>query len=171
MSNLLSAMGDTRVKISKPAVVITAALAAVTACSSSPHVTAAKLHPRVSGVTAGPGIAAAFSKDPVCQRFQRDLKVWKSAVTEPGDASTVLLNTSTWTAWVKFGHQLGQLSHPAKGGNATPKVARTRKDLARTASLITLQGTEPFSQSTGAQYQRTVADLQYVTGDCTVFPS
>jgi hypothetical protein len=166
-------MGDSRVKISKPAVLITATLAtaAVTACSSSPHVTAAKLHPRLSGVTAGPGIAAAFGKDPVCQRFQRDLKVWKSAVTEPGDASTVLLNTSTRAAWVKFGNQLDQLSHVAKAGNATPKAARTRKDLARTASLITLQGTEPFSQSTGAQYQQTVADLQYVTGDCTVLPS
>jgi hypothetical protein len=129
-------MGDSQVKISKPAVLIAAALAtaAVTACSSSPHMTAAKLHPRVSGVTAGPGIAAAFSKDPVCQRFQRDLKVWKSAVTEPGDASTVLLNTSTRDAWVKFGHQLGQLSHAAKGSNATRKAARTRRDLARTAS-------------------------------------
>jgi hypothetical protein len=51
------------------------------------------------------------------------------------------------------------------------KAARTRKDLARTASLIMLQGTEPFSQSTGAQYQQSVADLQYVTGDCTVLPS
>jgi hypothetical protein len=165
-------MGDSPVKISKPAVLIAAALAtAVTACSSSPHVTAAKLHPRVSGVTAGPGIAAALSKDPACQRFQRDLKAWKSAVTEPGDASTVLLNASTRGAWVKFGHQLGQLSHTAKAGNGTPKAARTRKDLARTASLITLQGTEPFSQNTGAQYQQTVADLQYVTGDCTVLPS
>jgi hypothetical protein len=161
------------VKISKPAVLIAAALAtaAITACSSSPHVTAAKLHPRVSGVTAGPGIAAAISKDPVCKRFQRDLKAWKSAVTEPGDASTVLLNTSTWAAWVKFGHELGQLSRTAKGGSATPKAARTRKDLAHTASLITLQGTEPFGQSTGDQYQQTVADLQYVTGDCTVLPS
>jgi hypothetical protein len=65
------------VKISQPAALIAAALAtaAVTACSGSPHVTAAKLHPCVSGITAGPGIAAAFSKDPVCQRFQRDLKV------------------------------------------------------------------------------------------------
>ena len=71
MSNPLSAMGDSQVKISKPAVLIATALAtaAVTACSSSPHVTATKLHPRVSGVTAGPGIAAAFSKDPMCQRF------------------------------------------------------------------------------------------------------
>jgi hypothetical protein len=165
-------MGDSRVKISMPAVLITAALAAaVTACSSSPHVTAAKPHPRVSGVTAGPGVAAAFSKDPVCRRFQQDLKVWKSAVTEPGDAATVLLNTSTRDAWVKFGRQLGQLSHTAKAGHGTAKAARTRKDLARTASLITLQGTEPFSQSTGAQYQQTVADLQYVTGDCAVLPS
>ena len=71
----------------------------------------------------------------------------------------------------KFGNQLGQLSHVAKTGNATPKAAKTRKDLARTASPITLRGTEPFSQSTGAQYQQTVADLQYLTGDCTVLPS
>ena len=70
-----------------------------------------------------------------------------------------------------FGHQLGQLSHATKGGNATPKAARTGKDLARTASLITQQGTEPFSQSTSAQYQQTVADLQYVTGDCAILPS
>jgi hypothetical protein len=160
------------VKISMPAVLITAALAAaVTACSSSPHATAAKPHPRVSGVTAGPGVAAAFSKDPVCRRFQQDLKVWKSAVTEPGDAATVLLNTSTRDAWVTFGRQLDQLSHTVKAGNGTLKAARTRKDLAHTATLVTLQGTEPFSQSTGEQYQQTVADLQYVTGDCTILPS
>jgi hypothetical protein len=159
------------VKISKPAVLITAVLAAaVTACSSSPPATTAKLHPRVSGVTAGPGVAAAFSKDPVCQRFQRDLKAWKSAVTEPGEASTVLLNTSTRAAWVKFGRQLEQLSHAAAQGAATKKAARTKRDLVRTASLVTLQGTEQIRQVTGAQYQRTVILLENVTGDCTVLP-
>ena len=99
-------------KISKPAVLIIAVLAtaliiavlatALTSRSGSPHGTAAKLHPRVSGVTAGPGIAAAFSSNPVCQRFQRDLKVWKSAVTEPGDDSTVL--QSSFGGW-KIGQQ------------------------------------------------------------------
>jgi hypothetical protein len=159
------------VKIGMPAVLITAVLAAaVTACSSSPPATTAKLHPRVSGVTAGPGVAAAFSKDPVCQRFQRDLKAWKSAVTEPGEASTVLLNTSTRAAWVKFGRQLEQLSHGAAQGAAAKKAARTKRDLARTASLVTLQGTEQIRQVTGAQYQRTVILLENVTGDCTVLP-
>ena len=112
-------------KISKPAVLITAALAAaVTARSNAPRVTAARLHPRVSGVTAGPGVAAAFSKDAVCRRFQQDLKVWKSAVTEPGDANTVLLDTSTRDAWVKFGRQLGWLSHTAKAVKWPPKATR-----------------------------------------------
>jgi hypothetical protein len=162
------------VKIGMPAVlIIAAALAsAVTACSSSSPSATGKPHSSASpGITAGPGKVAARSSDPVCRKFQKDLNAWKAAVTEPGDASTILINASTRPAWVKFGRQLGELSHAAAQSAATKKAARTKKDLARTASLVTLQGTEPVREVTGAQYQRTVAQLQYVTGDCTVLSS
>jgi hypothetical protein len=165
-------MGDSLVKISKPAVLITAVLAAaVTACSSSSPSATGK--PRASaspGITAGPGKVAALSSDPVCRKFQKDLNAWKTAVTEPGDASTILINASTRSAWTKFGRQLDQLSHAAAQSTAAKKAAQTKRDLARTASLVTLQGTEPLREVTGAQYQRTVAQLQYVTSDCTVLP-
>lgn len=158
-------------KIGMPAVLIIAALAtAVTACSSSS--TTGTSHAGASpGITAGPGQVAALSSDPVCRKFQKDLNAWKSAVTEPGDASTILINPATRPAWVKFGRQLGELSHAVTQGTATKKAARTKRDLARTASLVMLQGTEPVRKVTGTQYQRTVTQLQYVTGDCTVLPS
>src|SRR6266851_8575917 len=99
-----------------PAVVITAALAtAVTACSS-PH--AAKSHVGASPGSSS-GTAATLYRNPVCRRFQQDLTVWKAAVAEPGDASTVLLNSATRPAWLKFGRQLRQLSHANIGGKAS----------------------------------------------------
>jgi hypothetical protein len=158
------------VKIGMPAVLITAAVlaTAVTACSSSPSATSTKSHRGASpGITAGPeGVAAVLSSNPVCRRFQQDLKAWKTGIAEPGDVSTVLLNASTRPAWLKFGRQLEQLSQ-ADIGSKDPKVAaRTVKDLARTAVLLREQGSEPFRQFTGAQYQRTVTLLEDVTGDC-----
>jgi hypothetical protein len=163
-------MGDAQVKISKPAVLLTAVLAAaVTACSSSPSATTGKPHPHASGVTAGPGVATTFSSNPVCRQFQKDLNAWKAAVAEPGDAATVLLNASTRPAWVKFGRQLEQLSN-AETRAKTTKAARTARELARTAVLVTGQGTEPTRQFTGVQYQRTVTLLENVTSDCTVLP-
>ena len=151
-----------------PAVLIAAvALAtAVTACSnSSPSAAGKPDHGASPGITAGPkGAAVVFSSDPVCRQFQKDLKVWKTAIAEPGDASTVLLNASTRSAWVKFGRQLRQLSQADTGGKSP---ARTAKTLARTATLVTQQGTEPFRQFTGAQYQRTVTLIEDVTSDCT----
>jgi hypothetical protein len=155
------------VKIGIPAVLIAAvALAtAVTACSSSSPSAADKpSHGASPGITAAPkGAAAVFSSDPVCRQFQKDLKVWKSAIAEPGDASTVLLNASTRTAWAKFGRQLRQLSEAETGGKNRAQAAKT---LARTATLVTQQGTEPFRQFTGAQYQRTVTLIEDVTSDC-----
>jgi hypothetical protein len=159
------------VKIGMPAVLITAAAlaTAVTACSSSSPVAGGQHHGASPGVTAGPkGVTVVLSSDPVCRQFQKDLKAWKAAITEPGDASTVLLNASTRPAWVKFGRQLRQLSQ-AETGNKNPReAARTAKTLARTASLVTLQGTEPVRQITGVQYQRTITLIEDVTGGCTV---
>jgi hypothetical protein len=156
------------VKIGIPAVLITAAAlvaVAVTACSSSSPVANGKsAHGASPGVTAGPkGVSVVLSSDPVCRQFQKDLKTWKTAIAEPGDASTVLVNTATRPAWVKFGRQLTQLSEEKTGGKHPRETART---LARAASLVTEQGTEPFRQFTGAQYQRTVTLLEGVTGDC-----
>ena len=156
-------------KIGMPAVLITAAAlaTAVTACSSSPPSAAANQHHGASpGITAAPGAAAAavLSSNPVCRQFQQDLKAWKTGIAEPGDVSTVLLNVSTRPAWLKFGRQLTELSHAETGGK---NPARTAKTLARTATLVTEQGTEPFRQFTGAQYQRTVTLIEDVTGDCT----
>lgn len=155
-------------KIGMPAVLIAAAAlaTAVTACSSSSLSAAGKPgHAASPGVTAAPkGAAVVFSSDPVCRQFQKDLKVWKAATAEPGDASTVLLNTFTRPAWRKFGRQLEQLSQTETAGK---DAARTAKTLARTATLVTTQGTEPFRQFSGAQYQRTVTLLEEVTGDCT----
>jgi hypothetical protein len=152
-----------------PAVLIAAAAlaTAVTACSSSsPSASAGKPdHAASAGVTAAPkGAAVVLSSDPVCRQFQKDLKVWKAAIAEPGDASTVLLNTSTRPAWVRFGRQLRQLSQAETAGK---NPARTAKTLARTATLVTTQGTEPFRQFSGAQYQRTLTLVEDVTGDCT----
>jgi hypothetical protein len=159
------------VKIGMPVVLIAAAAlaTAVTACSSSsPSVSGKPDHAASPGVTAAPkGAAVVFSSDPVCRQFQKDLKVWKSAIAEPGDASTVLLNASTRSAWMKFGRQLAQLSQAETAGKNTREGARTAKTLARTASLVRLQGTEPFHQFSGAQYQRTVTLIEDVTGDCT----
>jgi hypothetical protein len=156
------------VKIGMPAVLITAAAlaTALTACSSSPSAAAKPNHGASPGITAAPnGAAVVFSSDPVCRQFQKDLKTWKTAVTEPGDASTVLVNTSTRSAWVKFGRQLRQLSEERAG---VKNPARTAKSLARAASLVTQQGTEPFRQFSGAQYQRTTTLIEDVTGECTV---
>ena len=161
-------------KIGMPAVLITAAALAtvVTACSSSPSAAGKPGHSASPGITAGPkGIAVAFSRDPVCRQFQKDLKVWEAAIAEPGDAATVLLNTSTRPAWMKFGRQLRQLSQAETAGKNPRKAARTASTLARTASLLTLQGTEPNRQFTGPQYQRTTTLLEDVTGDCTVLSS
>jgi hypothetical protein len=155
------------VKIGMPAVLITAAAltVAVTACSSSSPTAAGDQHHASPGITAAPnGVAVVFSSDPVCRQFQKDLKTWKTAITEPGDASTVLVNTSNRSAWVKFGRQLRQLSEERSGGK---NPARTAKTLARAATLVTQLGTEPFREFTGAQYQRTLALVESVTGDCT----
>ncbi len=158
-------------KIGIPAVLLIAALAtAVTACSSSPE-SAAGAHSHASGGSTPPAITAVLSSIPVCRRFQRDLTTWKTAVAEPGNASTVLLNSATRPAWLKFGHQLGQLSHADIRGKDASVAARTAKNLARTASLLTMQGTEPISQTTSGQYQRTVTGLQDVTADCTILSS
>ena len=157
-------------KIGMPAVLITAAAlaTAVTACSSSPSTTAANSHHGPS-ITAGPkGLTVVLSSDPVCRRFQLDLKTWKTAITEPGDVSTVLFNASTRPAWLKFGRQLEQLGQAETGSKNPREAARTRKDLARTASLLTGTGAEPFRQFSGTQYQRVVTLLEDVTGDCTV---
>jgi hypothetical protein len=159
------------VKIGMPAVLITAAALAtvVTACSSSPPSAAANQHHGASpGITAGPkGASVVLSGDPVCRQFQKDLKAWKAAIAEPGDAATVLLNASTRPAWMKFGRQLGQLSQAETAGKNPRQAARTARTLARSASLLTLQGTEPIRQFTGMQYERTVVLLEEVTGDCT----
>ena len=160
-------------KIGMPAVLITAAAlaTAVTACSSSPPSAVANQHHGASpGITAAPGAAAAavVSSNPVCRRFQQDLKAWKTGIAEPGDASTVLLNVSTRPAWLKFGRQLEQLSQANIGGKDPKVAARAAKDLARAAALVRVQGTEPFRQFTGTQYQRTVTLIEDVTGDCTV---
>jgi hypothetical protein len=160
------------VKIGMPAVLIAAAAlaTAVTACSSSsPSAASRPDHVASPGVTAAPkGAAVVFSSDPICRQFQKDLKVWKTATAEPGDASTVLLNASTRPAWRKFGRQLEQLSQVETAGK---NPARTAKTLARTASLVTQQATEPFRQFSGAQYQRTVTLIEDVTGDCTTLSS
>lgn len=161
-------------KIGMPAVLISAALTtAVTACSGSPAaVTGPRSHVSPAAVAgagghASPAITAVLSSDPVCRRFQRDLSAWQATVAEPGTESTVLLNSSTRPAWLKFGHQLEQLSREKVHGKDANADARTAKNLARTASLLTTQGTEPISQTTSGQYQRTVTDLQDVTADCT----
>ena len=151
-------------KVGLPAVLTTAALAiAVTACSS-PH--AAKGH---SGASSGSsaGTAATLYRNPVCRRFQQDLTVWKAAVAEPGDASTVLLNSATRPAWLKFGRQLRQLSHANMGGKDASAAAQAVEELARMATLVTRQGTEPVRQITSVQYQRTVTSMEHVTADCT----
>jgi hypothetical protein len=159
------------VKIGIPAVVLAAALAtAVTACSSSPE-SAAEPRSHASRASTAPANTAVLSSDPVCRRFQQDLSAWKAAVAEPGTASTVLLNSATRAAWLKFGHQLRRLSHADIRGKDASVDARTTKNLARTASLLTTQGTEPISQTTSGQYQRTVIELQDVTADCTVLSS
>lgn len=152
-------------KIGLPAVLITAALvAAVTACSSPP---AGHGHSGASSSGSGAGTAATLYRNPVCRQFQRDLSTWKAAVAEPGDASTVLLNSSTRSSWVKFGRQLRQLSHADIGGNNAAAAKRAANELARTATLVTRQGTEPVRQITSVQYQRTVTNLEHVTTDCT----
>ena len=157
-------------KIGMPAVLITAAAlaTAVTACSSSPLSAAANQHHGASpGITAGPkGVAAVLSNNPACRQFQQDLKAWKTSIAEPGDASTVLLNVSTRPAWLKFRRELEQLSQADIGGKDPKVAARMAKDLARTAALVRVQGTEPFRQFSGAQYQRTVTLIEDVTGDC-----
>jgi hypothetical protein len=153
------------VKIGVPAVLITAALAAsVTACSS-PH-SGSGSSGAASG-SGGTGTAATLYRNPTCRQFQRDLSAWKAAVSEPGDASTVLLNASTRSSWRKFGRQLRQLSQADIGGNNAAAARRTASELARTATLVSRQGTEPISQITSVQYQRTVTNLEHVTTDCT----
>jgi len=112
-------------------------------------------------------VAATLSSNPVCQRFEKDVDAWKTAVDEPDDTAAVLLNVSTRPAWRKFGRELDTLSKEEKA-EASRGAARTAKVLARTSALVTKQGTEPFRRSTGAQYQQTVTDLQEVTGYCTV---
>jgi hypothetical protein len=163
------------VKIGMPAVLITvAALAtAITACSSSPSGTTANSHHGASpGITAGPkGVAVVLSSNPVCRQLQKDQKAWKTAIAEPGDESTVLLNTSTRPAWRKFGRQLEQLSQTDIGGKDPKVAARTAKDLARMGTLLTAMSIEPFRQFSGVQYQRTTTLLEDVTGDCTVLSS
>jgi hypothetical protein len=155
------------VKTGISAALITVILAAaVTACSSSPGGAVGTRSHASAGSTA-PAATAVLSSDPICQRFHRELTAWKAAVAEPGNANTVLLNSSTRAAWQKFGHQLVQLSHAAKRGNDAVDT-RTAKVLARTASLVTTQATEPVRRATGAQYQRTATGLQEVTGDCTI---
>jgi hypothetical protein len=164
------------VKIGIPAVLLTAALAtAVTACSSSPESAAGPQSHVSPGAAAGQrsqasggstANTAVLSSNPVCRRFQRDLSAWTAAVAEPGNASTVLLNSATRPAWLKFGHQLGQLSHADIRGKDASVAARTAKKMARTASLLKTQGTEPISHTTSGQYQQTVTDLQDVTADC-----
>ena len=153
-------------KIGLPAVLITAALAAaVTACSSPP---AGHGHSGTSSSSgSGAGTAASLYRNPVCRQFQRDLSTWKAAVAEPGDASTVLLNPSTRSAWVKFGRQLRQLSHADIGGSNAAAARRAANELARTAALVNRQGTEPVRQITSVQYQRTVTNLEHVTTNCT----
>jgi len=153
------------VKIGLPAVLIAAALAtAGTACSNSSH--AGKPHDGASSGSSA-GTAATFYRNPVCRQFQQDLSAWKAAVAEPGDASTVLLNSATRPAWLKFGRQLRQLSHATIGGNNASAAARAAQELGRTATLVTRQGTEPVRQITSAQYQRTVTSLEHLTTDCT----
>lgn len=152
-------------KIGVPAVLITAALAAsVTACSS-PH--SGSGHSGAASGSGGTGTAATLYRNPTCRQFQRDLSTWKAAVSEPGDASTVLLNASTRSSWRKFGRQLRQLSQADIGGNNAAAARRTANELARTATLVTRQGTEPISQITSVQYQRTVTNLEQVTTTCT----
>lgn len=152
-------------KIGVPAVLITAALAAsVTACSS-PH-SGSGSSGTASG-SGGTGTAATLYRNPTCRQFQRDLSAWKAAVSEPSDASTVLLNASTRASWRKFGRQLRQLSQADIGGNNAAAARRTASELARTATLVSRQGTEPISQITSVQYQRTVTNLEHVTTDCT----
>lgn len=153
-------------KIGVPAVLITAALAAsVTACSS-PH-SGSGSSGAASGGSGGTGTAATLYRNPTCRQFQRDLSAWKAAVSEPNDASTVLLNASTRSSWRKFGRQLRQLSQADIGGNNAAAARRTASELARTATLVSRQGTEPISQITSVQYQRTVTNLEHVTTDCT----
>ncbi len=60
----------------------------------------------------------------------------------------------TRPASVKFGRQLEQLSHAKIEGRQPRVAARTVRDLARMAPLVTPQGTEPFRQTAGAQYHR-----------------
>ena len=152
-------------KIGVPAVLITAALAAsVTACSS-PH--SGSGHSGAASGSGGTGTAATLYRNPTCRQFQRDLSAWKAAVSEPADASTVLLNASTRSSWRKFGRQLRQLSQADIGGNNAAAARRAANELARTATLVTRQGTEPISQITSVQYQRTVTNLEQVTTTCT----
>ena len=153
-------------KIGLPAVLITAALAAaVTACSSPPagHGHSAGASPPGGGA----GTAASLYRNPVCRQFQRDLSTWKAAVAEPGDASTVLLNASTRSAWVKFGRQLRVLSRSDIGGSNAVAARRAANEMARTSALVTRQGTEPVRQITSGQYQRTVTNLEHVATECT----
>lgn len=152
------AQGGPRVKIGMPAVLTTASTltTAVTACSNSPPATATKLHHGVSaGITVGPGVAVALS-NPVCRRFQQDLKVWETAIAEPGDVSTLLLNASARSACLKFGYQPKQLSHTKIGGKNSREVARIRRDPAPTASLVTKRGAEPLHLISGMQHQQRV---------------
>jgi len=162
------------VKIGILAVLITLITAAALAVavtvysSSSPAANGKSAHGASPGVTAGPkSVTVIVSNDPVCRQFQKDLKAWKAAIAEPGDAAAVLLNASTRPAWVKFGRQLRQLSQEKAASQNPHKAARTARTLAHAASLLTLQGTEPFQQFSGEQYQRILALIEDVTGSCT----